>query len=204
MPLVATRGGASAFGLGWSASAGEELGGMVLLTPTSIVHTGTSATVGANGSVDFTACSVLSLNGVFSADYDNYVINMVYAAEVGNLNLYFRLRSGGTDNATASSYTTQTLTADGTGIGAGRYIYDYSLFTGAFTPGRNGLHASIYGPYLTQPTTYRVTTGLAYQGAYLNDEAVIHNQSASYDGFTILVSGNSITGAVSVYGLVGA
>jgi hypothetical protein len=177
---------------------------MVLLTPTSIAQTGTSASIEANGSVDFTACSALSLNGVFSADYDNYVINMVYAAEVGNLNLYFRLRSGGTDNATASSYTTQSLSADGSTISANRYIYDYSLFTAAFTPGRNGLHASIYGPYLTQPTAYRVNACHPYQGAYTNDMAGTHNQSSSYDGFTILVSGNSITGLVSVYGLVGA
>jgi hypothetical protein len=207
MPLVAARANAGAFGLGWSAAgAGEELGGMVLLKPTSIASTGSgnSSSIGTSGSVTFSSCATLSLNGVFSADYDNYVINMVYAAEVGNLNLYFRLRSGEEDNATASSYTSQYLVADGSGLGAGRSINDYALFGGAFTPGRNGLHASIYGPYLAQPTAYRETTALPYQGAYMADTSGTHNQSASYDGFTILVSGNSITGAVSIYGLVSA
>jgi hypothetical protein len=182
----------------------EELGGMVLLTPTSVAYTGTSATIGVNGSVDFTACSVLSLNGVFSADYDNYMIVMRYVGLVGNLNMYLRLRSGGSDNATASSYTAQNLAADDTTVAASRFTADYTRFAGAYTTQRDGMVTNLYGPFLAQPTAGRNTKVFGYLGAYLDDVAFTHNQSTSYDGFTLLVSGNSFTGLISVYGLVGA
>jgi hypothetical protein len=50
--------------------------GLVSMTPSSIAHSGTSASINADGGVDFTAVTELSLNGVFTSDYDNYLIVM--------------------------------------------------------------------------------------------------------------------------------
>ena len=61
------------FGI-WSSSGPTGAPGMVLLKPTSIAHSGTSASIGANGQVTFTAVTSLSLNGVFSADFDNFLL----------------------------------------------------------------------------------------------------------------------------------
>ena len=65
--------------------------GMVLMKPTSIAHSGTSATLGANGQVTFTAVTSLSLNGCFTAGFDNYVVS-VRGTSSTNTNLYYRLR----------------------------------------------------------------------------------------------------------------
>jgi hypothetical protein len=123
---------------------------------------------------------------------------------VGALNMYLRLRSGGSDNATASSYTAQNLAADGSTVAASRFTADYTRFAGAYTTQRDGMVTHLYGPFLAQPTAGRNTKVFGHLGAYLDDVTFTHNQSTSYDGFTLLVSGNSFTGLISVYGLVGA
>ena len=184
-------------------SPAEELGGMVLLTPTSIAHTGTSATIGANGSVTFSAVTSLSLNGVFSADYDNYLITM---RAVGNTasDVRLRMRVSGTDNSTASSYVLQYLEASGTSVAGARTTTDSAaVFTTSNTQ-RDGMLLHIFGPYLSQPTAMRTAGVMGYLNAYVQDKAATHNQSTSYDGFTLFHSSNNMTGLISVYGLVGA
>jgi hypothetical protein len=207
MPLLTTIASGGVKGLGWSAaSASEELGGMVLLTPTSIAYTGTSASIGTNGSVEFTACSVLSLNGVFSADYDNYMVGMRITSTSSDTNLNLRLRVGGVDNATGSSYTLQSLGVNGTSLaGTGRNSNTFaSPFGFVSTTARDGLSAFFYGPFLAQPTAMRQISAFAYANALIYDTAITHNQSTSYDGFTLIGQTSAVTGLVSVYGLVGA
>jgi len=96
--------------------------GLVVMTPTSIASTGTgnSSSINADGSVDFASCATLSLNGVFTSSYDNYMVVMRSVAsnnaETGNI----RLRASGSDNSTASSYTRQYIAANGTSVTANR------------------------------------------------------------------------------------
>ena len=208
MPLVATRGGASAFGLGWSAAgAGEELGGMVLLTPTSIAYTGTSATIGANGSVEFTAVSSLSLNGVFSADYDNYMIS-VWHEDSASEALNARLRSSGSD-ASATNYVWQNLRSDGyPTVDAVRLSTQSEYRIGStFSNLRSGLVCCIYGPFLAQPTAFRsqgVEADSSVDNVRIYDTAGTHSLSTSYDGLSLICVSGNFTGLFSVYGLVGA
>lgn len=184
--------------------AGEELGGMVLLTPTSIAYSGTSATVGANGSVEFSACTSLSLNGVFSADYDNYMI--VFAGDSSaTTDGAIRWRASGTDNSTASSYVRQYLYADGSLLGAARDTLDYARIIGLKASTEVGISIFVYGPHLAQPTAYRTVQQTAFtSGVGILDIAGTHNQSTSYDGFTVYPLSGNVSGLVSVYGLVGA
>ena len=182
----------------------EELGGMVLLTPTSIAYTGTSATVGTNGSVDFTACTSISLNGVFSANYDNYMIAMRYASSQSSGTLYYRLRDAGTDESTTSSYVSQYVFADSGSVSGLRQSQNFGLIGGVTTTNRDGNVMYLFGPYLVQPTASRSITAHAYLSATIYDNAVTHNVSDSYDGITLFPNLGNITGLVSVYGLVGA
>jgi hypothetical protein len=177
----------------------EELGGMVLLTPTSIAYTGTSASIGASGSVEFTACSSLSLNGVFSADYDNYMIGWRATQSVAAAGR-IRLSAGGVDDTTASSYTRQLLNANNTSVNASRSSSDYFNSVVSFP----GSTTYFFGPYLAQPTAVRTVSSSDTSGAYIIDAAFTHNQSTSYDGFTIYPFSGDFTGLISVYGLVGA
>ncbi len=180
---------------------------MVLLTPSSIVSTGTgnSSSIEANGSVSFTSCATLSLNGVFSADYDNYMINIRFVGSVVGVSNYpFRFRASGIDNSSASSYVTQRLIADSTSVSAVRQTVDYGIIGVQTSTLRSGINCFYYGPFLASPTAYRSTGIIADNNAIVRDHAGTHNQSVAYDGISFIDSTQLISGRVSVYGLVGA
>lgn len=179
--------------------------GLHLITPTSIASTGTgnSSSINTNGSVTFSTCATLSLNGVFSSTYDNYMI--VYRG-VGtgstNYNLRFRLRASGTDNSTASSYTFEQLVVSGSGVGIAERNTASLGWIGAISPTqRDGFVAQIYAPYLAQPTALRSVTVVGDTSASMYDQAMTHNQSTAYDGFTIWPAGDAFTGLIAVYGM---
>ena len=204
MALLGTKGNSSAFGLGLTAAAPEVLGGMVLMTPTSVDKTGTgsTATIGTNGSVEFSSCATLSLNGVFNTDYDNYMI-AIRSVSSADLNLDIRLRVAGIDNSTASSYVRQELFASSTSVSGARVSSDKARFFSASSSQRSGSTGFLYGPFLAQPTAGRSVQVFGASGAQIPDEAFTHNQSTSYDGFSLICDTSNASGLVSVYGLVG-
>lgn len=174
--------------------------GMVLMKATSIDYNGTSATLGENGQVTFNAVTSLSLNGCFSADFDNYVVSVRLNASAP-LVVEFRLRASGSDNSTASSYTRQVLQVDNTSVSASRSTGDKGRLNAAYGTQRAGFDWHVYGPYLTQPTATRSITVSDASSAYIEEYACTHNQSTSYDGFTFIPSSGNITGALTVMGV---
>jgi hypothetical protein len=185
--------------------------GLILLTPSSVDKTGTgsTATINTNGSVTFGSCETLSLNGIFTTDYDNYMIVMRnYADAAASTNMYGRLRASGTDNTTASSYVSQRLRADSTTISGARTTADswqpfFRVGDSTATTLRGGAIIYLFGPKLAQPTAMRTVIVDTTSGAYFQDAAGTHNQSTAYDGLTCLASAasRSITGLVCVYGM---
>lgn len=179
------------------------MNGLYLIKPTSIVSTGTgnSSSISANGSITFSSCESLSLNGVFSADYDNYLILGRYSSSQDS-ELRIRFRAAGTDNATASSYTRQYIQSDGTAIAGVRNSSDFGWFAWRGNTQRGGVVGCIYGPFLAQPTAWRTNQVDDYLSASIYDPCGTHNQSVSYDGFTFSRSVGTFTGLVAVYGMV--
>jgi len=172
--------------------------GMVLMKPTSIAHSGTSATLGANGQVTFTGVTSLSLNGCFTADFDNYVVS--WQSTTGE-QVNFRMRASGTDNSTASSYVRQQIAASGTSVSAVRITDDKGAsFLSASTQAA-GSWFSIYGPYLAQPTATRGVNAWDSLNARINDQACTHNQSTSYDGITFFTNVTAMNGTLTVMGV---
>ena len=174
--------------------------GLVVMTPSSIAYSGTSASINADGSVSFSACTSLSLNGVFTGDYDNY---MVALRSIGSASaaVGVRLRASGVDEDSASNYYThQYLYAGSTTVSAGRssnnvwflYINSTTLY--------GGTTQYIYGPYLAQPTAHRSVSSDPRDSATINDYAGTHSLSTSYDGFTLFQSTDNFSGLVTVFG----
>jgi len=180
--------------------------GLELIKPTSIASTGTgnSSSINTNGSVTFSTCATLSLNGVFSADYDNYMIVARHNASTTST-FRARLRSSGTD-ATASDYTYQVVEVYDTTV-AGRRDSSQGQFV--YGPGgylvRAGHIIWFYGPHLAQPTATRnISTGPWSSGGYpgyIIDVAGTHSPSTSYDGVTVFPSGGTLSGLIAVYGM---
>lgn len=175
--------------------------GMVLMKPTSIAHSGTSATLGANGQVTFTAVTELNINGCFTADFDNYMISIRHVCSSGGEALLFRLRASGSD-ASGTNYTRQRTIANGSTVSAQRETSQTSGNLGnTYDLQRNGHTAYIYGPYLAQPTAARTTGVSSNSSAMTDDYSFTHSLSTAYDGFTFYPSAQNITGAIAVYGI---
>jgi hypothetical protein len=174
--------------------------GLVVMTPSSIAYSGTSASINADGSVDFSAVTELRLNGVFTSDYDNYMITW-RGTTSPSTGIFARLSVGGVDNSTTSSYTRQYIDADGTSISAARA--SYSFFASPIVSAavqRTGSTMYLFGPYLTQPTALRSVNVHDESNAYFTDRAFTHNQSTSYDGINIYPSVGNMTGLLTVFG----
>jgi hypothetical protein len=144
------------------------------------------------------------LNGVFSADYDNYMIVMRHIDSTFNAAINTRLRLSGTD-ASDTGYTFQRLDAAGTTIAASRSSSQTSGRVSSVSDSlQNGFALYFYGPFLTQPTAYRSVTvenGGSPGVVGILDYAGTHSVSTAYDGMTFLAASGTITGRIAVYGM---
>lgn len=174
--------------------------GLVVMTPSSIAYSGTSASINADGSVTFSAMTSLSLNGVFTGDYDNYMAVITGTCGTSVVTNNGRLRASGVD-ATATNYTRQYLFTYGTNADAARESSQSAFRLGATNvDANNGSVCYFFGPYLAQPTAVRVVNQSTYDGAAMTDAANTHSLSTSYDGFTLYPSSSSMTGSITVFG----
>lgn len=161
-----------------SVSGGAGLGGLVH------IHT-----------EEFTAVSSVSLNDVFSAEYDNY--RVVIRHKGGNEDLNLRLRASGVDST--SNYSQNVVDGNGGTLTSGR-ASTTSMNTGINTnAGVSGVDLS--GPYLSAATALSSLCSTSYNGSFVRIVSGINSASTSFDGFTLIPGGaGTISGSVSVYG----
>jgi hypothetical protein len=153
--------------------------------------------------VTFATAATLSLNGVFSSLYDNYIIAHTFSADnTADTTCYHRLRLSGTDNTTANSYVSQRIQANGTTVGGIRQTNDIAFSFVTSNNLRSGAQMFLYGPNLAQPTAARSVDVNGISGAHLEEYAWTHNQSTGYDGITIIIGSGTMAGLIKVYGLV--
>jgi hypothetical protein len=173
--------------------------GLVVMTPTSVAKTGASstATINSDGSVTFGSCETLSLNGVFTSAYDNYMV-VIRETASGNYNVTARLSDGGAISSTG--YTWQYIQAYGTNVNGGRSASTYAIIGEDVATQRVGFTVYLYGPYLAQPTAGRSVNVLDGLSAQIVDFAWTHSVSTAYDGVRIGPTAGNITGLVTVFG----
>lgn len=172
--------------------------GLISMTPSSIAHSGTSASINADGGVDFTAVTSLSLNGVFTSDYDNYLIVIRAITSDDERRTLFRLRVGGVD-ASGSDYTQQAIVVESTSVSGSRLTSQTAGAFGTYDLDWSGDHVHVYGPALAQQTATR-SVNVDGTGPEIQDRASTHSLSTAYDGITIYPTGFSFTGNIHVFG----
>ena len=176
------------------------VGGLIPVIPTSVAVGSGTGTVSATGTVTFTGCSSVSLNGCFSATYTNYLMLANWYA-TSSADPTLRWRVGGTDNSTASSYVAVAVSSTGTAMttqtDTGSSFY-FSFSSGSAATAKTATIMNIYEPFLAVETRHCLTSQgtPSYNGTIFNGK---HNQSTSYDGFSIL-SAYNLTGTLTVYG----
>jgi len=145
----------------------------------------------------FSGVTSQSFNNVFSATYDVYRIVMVATLSTAG-NFVMRLRASGSDNSTASSYTGQFVSGAGSSVSA---VADTETFWN-FSPGNTNRTIAVYD--IAQPfaATETVMTGISGRSDRVVSRQVRHNQTVSYDGFSLFEVGGTVTltGYVQIFG----
>jgi hypothetical protein len=189
-------------GSAWSSVAPASTSGLNLVTPVSIANSGGSASL-SGGEVTLTGITSISLNGVFTSTYENYlVIFQVNGTTDDNTNL--RLRVAGTDATT--NYNRQSLTAENASITGVRNSAQSTLLLNLIV--RNTTNPNIFRLNIGAPALARNTAlegsgvDLAAANGDVNYRALAanHSTATAYDGFTFYPSTGAVTGTIRVYG----
>jgi hypothetical protein len=147
-----------------------------------------------------TASASESFNNVFSATYNNYKI-MARLVGSGNIDLYMRFRTGGTDNS-SSLYQKQEALFDTSSASITRTTNQNTLrIRDVRTAGTYHI-AEIASPFLSEPTGIWSAAPAAFASTtpYFEIQGAGFNGNTSFDGFTLYLGSGNMTGTVSVYG----
>jgi len=178
-----------------------DIAGLKLIVPTSVTNIGGSSSVSATGKVTFTSITTsLSVNGVFSSTYDNYLVVWRGTNATGNGGWTMKLRLSGSD--ATNNYTYQYLSAENTTVSGARATFSAAA-AGTTRTESGGSHFYIYGPALAQPTTMRIVNSASGSGTpIIFDTVNTHSLSTAYDGFSLFPdSGYATSGSLTIYGL---
>ena len=178
--------------------------GLSLITPTSITATGGTGSISATGSVSFTTCTAISLNGCFNSTYDNYRVMFTLGSVSANNGMNFRLRASGTDASATNYYAggffnrSNSSTVGGQNIGGGT---NFELGGGGTSYPSNRYIIDFSTPFLSEYTGVHISsTGFDSTSHYGRYAAGTYIASTSYDGFTIFPTTGNITGTIKIYG----
>jgi hypothetical protein len=148
----------------------------------------------------FSAVASQSVNDVFSATYENYLIlgNNIQSTSDGNITM--RLRVGGADNSSANYNRGYIIWTGSALIGN-----DENAATNWAIGRANTSLSSAFNIQLNSPFTATYTSGIGHWSLSNSTDPNYLAQSlgttvtTSYTGFTLFPAGN-MTGSVSVYG----
>ena len=175
--------------------------GLSLVTPTSVAGSGVTL---SGGQVTFTAATTMSVNGCFTATYDNYQFVMTQSASSATNSIYMRLRVAGVDNSSSQyAYGFWDVSGSGSsGAVASNATTQFGLSLSSATNVQTSIFATVTSPFIAQRTN-------VHQLSYGYDSANYVGRSGvggvtvttSYDGFTLFPSAGTFTGTLRVYGL---
>ncbi len=198
---VLTADSAEATGLKWATATSTS--GLTAITPSSITVGSGSASSAGNGQVTFTTVGTnLSLNGVFSSTYTNYLV-VFSSTQSTTGTMSVRFRASGTDTSTnyyyniVDYYSNSAIVDLAQGNGTSSILlYDSSVIETGFNLNILNPNASrktlLSGQYENWQSTPRQQVGLSFG---------TQSDTTAFDGITFLPSGGTMTGTVSVYGL---
>jgi hypothetical protein len=172
-----------------------------LVTPTSVAN----GTIGTYGAVTFSAASSVSLNGVFTSEFDWYRVDF-FATTSGAANIGVNLRLSGTDAVTAYDRINQrglnVTNTVATSLNQTTWPVTITTVTG-FHLGS----LRLFNPALASPTVVVGLTGSTANPMTTADGAAYnmtlqHRTATAYDGITLTPSTGTFTGTVRVYGII--
>lgn len=175
--------------------------GLFPIIPTSV--SGTGVTLGAAGKITLAGAAAVTVNGVFSSAYDNYLIQWDTPTHP-NVDTTLQLRVGGTTAVLAGSYGTQrtwgnTTVTTTVNNGAASTFWSVDTASAGATLGASG-EITLFGPALPSATRglERWQNASSVTAMWMGSGSLYHSVATAYDGFVFTSSG--MTGAIRVFG----
>jgi hypothetical protein len=179
----------------WAASGG---GGLNPIIPTAIG--GTGVTMQPGGEVDFAAATSISIDGVFSAQYDDYEIWLSGTSPAaGNVTVQFRVN--GVTNTTLGNYRYAVMTWSNTATtpaGQGSASSGNILVGRSSGPGGTSNRVSLYGPNLVGETKGWMQAGDA--GGAMQGSVWAASAIGQITGM-LMTFGSAFTGTMRIFGV---
>lgn len=172
---------------------GNAIDSTVFANSPGLVHINTTS---------FSAVASVSINDVFSATYDSYMIKAAITGSVSS-NANIRFRVGGVD-ASGANYQSQYIVGSGTSVSGARATTDTSavdMILSNVTTTNYARVVEIHNPFKTVVTTW-FNAGPSDSGGSIAfiQYGGVHTLTTSYTGFTALAQSGNITGSISVFG----
>lgn len=146
----------------------------------------------------FSGVSTVSIDNVFTSDYQTYKIVFSATHSVGTGNMWLRYRSGGADTTSGYGYGEAIIRhSDGYFSNDGYGTSQQQIALG-YVGSRVWHEITVWEPYETQ---YTGSWYIASHPSYQEWGGGFHNTQTSFDGFKIYPTGGTFTGNVYVYGM---
>lgn len=174
------------------------LSGLIPVKASSIVVVTGTAAVSSIGTVTFSGATSLSLNGIHTAAYKNYLAVITGGSSV-TCEIWLRMRYAGTDQITAYNRA-QAFNTDSGALSASSVINAAQYQVGDWTTGANGSNAivEIGNPAGSERTVFNSqATGQGGISRYGGGRVTVDR---SFDGLTLLPSTGTMSGTITVYG----
>lgn len=145
----------------------------------------------------FSSQSTVNVNNVFSSAYRDYKV-VINAALSGTVSGSFQLRAGGSTTATNYNSASQKIIASGTASSFGSGVTTQWYFGDGTS--------KIFTVYdITQPNVATTTYSTWLSHGNANSATSIYGgglqtDATQFDGFTIAVGAQNMTGTVTIYG----
>jgi len=171
--------------------------GLQPIKPTSVTNGSISGNVVTVG----TSVSSVTVNGVFTGNYSNYLVQMTGGTVSASTDIWMRLATGGTASTTGYyGFLVYGNVGSSTVLGSPRNNETrWSWMGGALGGQLTHAQATLYNPF---GATYTKITNGAYQSSneYGNFNGE-HRVAVSYNGFVLGVDTGTVTGgSIRVYG----
>jgi hypothetical protein len=180
--------------------------GLAKIVPSSVTVGSGTGSASALGTVTFSGCSSVSLNGVFSSAYNNYkvLVNVNSIDSTGTNIIYLRFGTSGTPN-TNTDYSLKGFYVDTT---ASTWLLQDNASAAFITtiPNATGTEMvatlDVLNPFISQYThfTGTGTGGRGYANTRYNAYTGQFENTTSFTDFVILPAANNITGTIQIYG----
>lgn len=173
--------------------------GLIPIIPSSISVTAGTASAAIDGTVSFTSCTGITLVGIFTETYRNYLIVCEAESTGSAADIYGQLVTSG-GSALSSGYVGGRIAVSNSGSVASNWQGASGVIILSRTNGSNGFafEANVFNPF--QSKQKKITTNFA-EISTIGVQAYINPSTSSYASLNFYANGTTMnTGTVKVYG----